>query len=1041
MNRKMVVLGRYLGVFGQNRYLMRGTAVAVIVAALFLWGGVADAAPTSADQARLVVENWLQSDYVHLGFGGGVGVRNVETFSDADGAPLYYVAYLTTEGLVVVSADDQVEPIIAFVKGNTYDPSMENPLGALISRDVPTRVRRARNVARSSSDEAAISALDKWARLLTPPATTKSTGMVSQVRVAPLVRSQWSQGTDDESYEGDPCYNYYTPNEYVCGCVATAMSQVMKFHEHPSAPVGTPSFTIEVDDVPQSRSLRGGDGIGGPYGWSRMVLLPRMGCTQQERQAIGALTHDAGVSVSMSYSAGGSGAWMQNMDNTFKEVFGYSNAVVGYNNLDDIGPGVIGMINPNLDFGHPVVLGIRGTYSAHAIVCDGYGYDSATLYHHLNMGWSGACDIWYNLPIIDSLYGTYDSVDVCIYNLFVTGSGEIISGRVLTKDGVPIVGAVVTAVKAGGETYTVTTNDAGVYAIGKLPSNTAFTMSAEKPGWYFNPKQFSTGSSQRQTIVSGNLWEANLDDGVPAYRLTVNSTGVSGVPITGTHTGETDYLWDLPKKTAITLTAPDIYLDSGTGKDYRFLRWRLNGTAQTPGAKTLSATLIADVGAVAVYEEIPHLDSIQISGPTEVDEGLSATYSCTAFTTTGTSSAVTPIWSVSPDTYASVDTDGLLTVTYVSDTEAVTISASYTSDESITKEDTHAVAILNVVPTILRVSPAETVLVEGEPIDIEIELANAPPVGALQFDVVFDPSMLQLTGEPVKAAMMGAYTSSAWPTAAELNGSGSGTFALQLPGGETPAQRTGVVVQMQFEFVGALTALPTDIRLLDTIMLDPASGAMAHETADGAVVLSGSITPPPVTQDFQVDFPTGDCVLVQGEKVLICWSCDEPVNERLRVELVNGVGETWELSSKAKPTKPLKWTVGKWKSKTQAVYPDGTEYYIQVSTLDDSKTGVCATPFTICTPTHLEITGPDEVNEGETAAFECMAYFTCGCSDDVTQAVKWKSKGKGAKLNKAVRGQLDASEVDQDEVCTLTVKHKIGKTKLTETKAVTIKNQ
>ena len=33
----------------------------------------------------------------------------------------------------------------------------------------------------------------------------------------------------------------------------------------------------------------------------------------------------------------------------------------------------------------------------HEVIVDGYGYNSATLYHHLNLGWTGMADAWYNL--------------------------------------------------------------------------------------------------------------------------------------------------------------------------------------------------------------------------------------------------------------------------------------------------------------------------------------------------------------------------------------------------------------------------------------------------------------------------------------------------------------------------------------------------------------------------------------------------------------------------------------------------------------------
>ena len=81
--------------------------------------------------------------------------------------------------------------------------------------------------------------------------------------------------------------------------------------------------------------------------------------------------------------------------------------------------------------------------SGHAVLVDGYGYDQSTriktLYHHLNMGWAGYNDLWYNLPEI----GDYDTVPACIYNVFPTGTGEIISGRVTDATGWPILGVTV----------------------------------------------------------------------------------------------------------------------------------------------------------------------------------------------------------------------------------------------------------------------------------------------------------------------------------------------------------------------------------------------------------------------------------------------------------------------------------------------------------------------------------------------------------------------------------------------------------------------
>lgn len=1009
--------------------------LAVAVTAFLLVAGTSHATPTTPEQARLAAQNWMRSDPSHLGFGGESQTGQIETFSDQNGLPLYYVVHLTSGGLVIVSADNEVEPIIAFVAEGQYDTSEDSPFHALVSHDLADRVKRARETIsiRDASETAAVS---KWNSLTSSGISTRGTGLVSEVRVPPLVKSRWSQDTDNEGSSGHPCYNYYTPNRYPCGCVATAMSQLMRFHRYPTAPVTARSFSIEVNNVPEMRQLLGGDLTGGAYNWTRMVLVPLTGSTIEERQAIGTLTHDAGVAMNMSYGASGSGAYTEEAAEKLTDVFMYSNAVAGLNSYYDLGTSLNSMVNPNLDFGHPVILGITGVAGGHAIVCDGYGYDGDTLYHHLNMGWSGMWDIWYNLPKIDV---GFDTVYKCIYNIFVEGSGEIISGRVLTRDRAPIANALVTAELPNGETYTCISNTAGVYAIGKIPSNTSFSLTAVKEKWYFSPITISTGKSVTFSPVTGNVWGADFDDGVPAFRLNVESTGISQVPITGTHPGDTSLQFDLPRKTPVTLTAPAVHIDSETTLDYRFLYWAINGAPQPADQLTIDLTMTVNVVAAAQYEQIPHLDSLEITGPLQMDEGASSDFTCIAHYTTGTTAAVTPIWSVDTGAYTTVDTDGLFTVPFVSAESTATLYATYTSDEAIMRADSHTVAVLEVVPTILRVTPTEKVVDQAVPMAVDVEIVNAPPFGQLQFDLAFDPSQIQLSAEPARGSPVSHYSAVSWPLAAELNQFGSGTLSLTLPAGETAAQRAGKIAQLQFNFIGDIASLPTDISILNSAMADIASGSMAHQDEDGTIVASESVPP---ASDIEILYPAGGCILVQGEKTEIAWQSSEPLTGNLRVELVNGSGESWELTAKAQALNGVtKWTVGKWKSATQAVYPDATDYYIRISTLDGLKSGICAQPFTICSPVSLQISGPSDVLEGAQGVYGCTALFTCGAQRDVTQQAKWKFKGRGAALNKLTPGVLTATTVEQDELCTLTVQYKAGKVKMVGTQAVTVKNQ
>ena len=255
--------------------------------------------------------------------------------------------------------------------------------------------------------------------------------------------------------------------------------------------------------------LRGGNGSGGPYDWNDMTLVPDCSTTLTQRQAIGALTYDAGVAVNMQYASSGSGAYMNYADTAMTSTFHYSNSIYGYNSNNTISTAALStMLNPNLDWGNPVILGIYNSSNGdgHAIVADGYGYNSSTLYHHLNLGWSGTSDAWYNLPNIDAYY-TYDVVDSTIYNIYMSGSGEIISGRAtITGSGSPISGATVTATKSGGGTYSAATNSNGIYAIAKIPSNSSYTVSVVKTGYSFTSRSASTGKSKDNQPTSGNCW-------------------------------------------------------------------------------------------------------------------------------------------------------------------------------------------------------------------------------------------------------------------------------------------------------------------------------------------------------------------------------------------------------------------------------------------------------------------------------------------------------------------------------------------------------
>ncbi|MHC4737650.1 MAG: C10 family peptidase [Planctomycetota bacterium] len=491
--------------------------IAFFLLVLQLFCGSSWAGPTTSEQAGRAVRGWLKANANPLSTTVGRKIGDIETFTDEGGNASYYIVYLEPAGFVVVPAEDLVEPIICFADDGSYDSSDDNPLGALVSSDVPGRVATAKELARGNVSKQlpnlaalqarAANANNKWQELSAAAEDAiEPLGLstVSEVWVAPFVQSKWGQSNVECYSNTESCYNYYTPpgpdgsnTNYPCGCVATATAQLMRYYEYP-----------------------------GSYVWSNMPLEPLTGTPEYQRQEIGRLCYDVAEAVSTTYGSGGSMGYLRYADTKLVDVFTYSNSIYAQDPI--LGSTLSNMVNTNLDAKQPTVLGIKGGVGGHAVVCDGYGYSSSTLYHHLNMGWCGMDDAWYNLPTVNST-PSFNILEECVYNVYMSGSGEIISGRVTDLVGNPIPDVVVTA--TGGGTYQGTSDAAGIYAIVKVPSGQSFTVSAAKAPYIFSNQVATTGTSTDLSSSSGNKWGIDFvsqNEGPPT------AFGQSGSAVSGT---------------------------------------------------------------------------------------------------------------------------------------------------------------------------------------------------------------------------------------------------------------------------------------------------------------------------------------------------------------------------------------------------------------------------------------------------------------------------------------------------------------------------
>lgn len=439
------------------------------------------------EQARMAAANWVAKSPKRLTAKfGAANVGKTLTSTNEKGLALYHVVNLADGGFVVTSGDTQLPPVIVFSEAGELNLSDKgNPLHTLLERDMAGRI--AALSGRQTPQKAVAGGgkntfEEEWAALLQPNDRDKmSYGAVdslSDVRVAPMVQSQWGQST----WNGYNTFNYYTPNKYVSGCVATAFAQIMRYWQKPATSVTAGSYRCWVSGTGSTYTMKGGT-----YAWGSMPLTASACTSDTQRQAIGKLLYDVGVASQMDWGSGGSSAMGYCGSKALRSRFGYASSqayfdITGYGLYQDMTtrqPEFRNAILASLDAGMPVAIGVGGDDGGHEMVADGYGYDGSMIYCHLNCGWSGSEDAWYNLLgdyITSYSFGYLDEVG---YNIHPTASGDVISGRVLDASGNAVSGATVTLTLPGGGTKTATSNTKGIYFF-RVTSSGTYKVSASK---------------------------------------------------------------------------------------------------------------------------------------------------------------------------------------------------------------------------------------------------------------------------------------------------------------------------------------------------------------------------------------------------------------------------------------------------------------------------------------------------------------------------------------------------------------------------------
>ncbi len=303
--------------------------------------------------------------------------------SSATTAALYVFNAESTGGFVVVAGDDRVESILGYADEGSYDEA-----------NVPENMK-----AWLQGYADYIEHLDQIAN--TQPATTRpqpspapslngypaAAGQSLAPRkvelhaaIAPLLSSKWDQGDTD-----NPTYNQFCPqdNGKYCytGCVATAMAQIMYYHQWPqnqTASVGSLS-PIQFD-------------------WDGMKPVYRRSDSQSDYEAVAQLMRYCGEAVDMSYGTSGSGAFSSNVAPALINDFDYSPGTRHVMRTFQSIASWDALIYKELSEKRPVYYSGVSTGGGHAFVCDGYDGNG---FYHINWGWGGMSNGYFKLSVLN----------------------------------------------------------------------------------------------------------------------------------------------------------------------------------------------------------------------------------------------------------------------------------------------------------------------------------------------------------------------------------------------------------------------------------------------------------------------------------------------------------------------------------------------------------------------------------------------------------------------------------------------------------------
>lgn len=308
----------------------------------------------------------------------------------------FYVFNMTDKGgFVIVSNESETTPILGYSETGS------------IELDPDKMPENMRNWLQGYADEIAwLQKQENYGKKKVESVNKARTRTAAKQPITnTILTTRWNQSAP----YNNQCPIYSDNNRAVTGCVATAIAQVMKYHEWPKYEAmptdqshlqAIPAYTTESYEIAMS-SLSAIY----TFDWDNMSNTYTGSETGATADAVAQLMLYCGCSVEMDYGPSSASTTI-NVANALKKYFDYNNTTVTcvqrslytYANW-------IELIYHELYEGRPVIYGGQSSRGGHEFVCDGYENREGTDYFHINWGWGGKSDDYYVLSSLNPYAG------------------------------------------------------------------------------------------------------------------------------------------------------------------------------------------------------------------------------------------------------------------------------------------------------------------------------------------------------------------------------------------------------------------------------------------------------------------------------------------------------------------------------------------------------------------------------------------------------------------------------------------------------------